>query len=71
MRHSDIRTLFVGALLLSLAVLLPPVADVGDYEDGLAASKRGDYNVAVRWFTKAAARGDASAARRQVAVRGA
>ena len=57
------RILFVGILLLSLMVCLTSAAWAGgldDFDAGLAAAKGGDYDKAIRLFTKAIASGELS-----------
>ena len=41
-------------LLLAGLLLMVSSASAGDYEDGMAAHKRGDYDIAVLKFRKAA-----------------
>jgi len=52
------RTILLGIAAIFIAV---SVAIAGDYEDGVAAAKRGDYETALQIFRPLADQGDAGA----------
>ena len=54
---------FLIAVLVCLSLAITTeAAYAGPFEDGLAASERGDYAEAVKWWRKAAKQGDADPA---------
>ena len=48
-------------LVTALFLILATVVWAGDFEDGVAASEKGDFKIAFSFYKKAAAQGEASA----------